>query len=95
MSEEDTQEHVSANYSIAKVTTAVAAVIAAQNQMLMHMTNRLGEAGLLKDTGSKDDYFAAFNKVLDETTELNAKVRELIVALQDEEIAAIRAKHEQ
>lgn len=95
MIEESTvEEHTSKNFTLAKVATAMASVISAQNQLLMQMTDRIGEAGLISNTTDKDTYFATFNKILNETSSLNALVKELIVHLQEEDLAMVKARHE-
>lgn len=87
--------HNSKNLKLAKMVTNLASVVAAQNQMLMQITDTFGKAQLLSDPEAKVLYFTSFHKVLDETTILNSSVKELILALQDEDLAAVRATHEE
>lgn len=96
MAEDETiEQRNTKNLKLAKMATTLASVVAAQNQMLMQITDSLGKAQLLSDPEAKDLYFTSFRKVLDETTILNSSVKELILALQDEDIAAVRAMHEE
>ena len=88
-------QHSSTNLKLATVVSSLASVIAAQNQMLMQMTDRIAEAKLLQNPTAKDSYFSSFTKVLNETTTLNSSIKELIVALQNEDIAAIQAANEE